>query len=222
MKQITLIFAIILLATGFTFSQTKTTKTVKAAKSGYQVGDIAADFSLKNVDDSMVSLEGIKDAKGYIVIFTCNHCPVSIAYEDRIIELHKKYAPQGYPVVAINPNDPNLEPDDSFENMKKRAKEKNFEFAYLFDDGQKIYPQFGATRTPHVFILDKNREVKYIGAIDDNRYDVADVKSTYVEDAITAMLKGENPEPAFTRAMGCSIKDKNAKKKRSKRKRTGK
>lgn len=219
MKQLILIFATILMATGFTFSQTKTSKAVTAAKRGYKVGDVAKDFSLKNVDGSMVSLESIEGAEGYVIIFTCNHCPVSIAYEDRIIDLHNKYASKGYPVVAINPNDPALEPDDSFAGMKTRAKKKGFPFVYLFDDGQKVYPQFGATRTPHVFILDKNMVVKYIGAIDDNKNDPGAAENKYVEDAILALMEGEDPSPSFTRAMGCSIKDKNRKKRRTKGKR---
>ena len=107
--------------------------------SGYHVGDTATDFSLKGTDDQMHSLESIEAAKGYIVIFTCNHCPYSVAYEDRIITLQEKYG-KDYPVVAINPNDPVSYPSDNFENMKIRAKEKGFNFLYLFDDGQKIFP----------------------------------------------------------------------------------
>lgn len=219
MKQLTLLFAAFLFIAGFTFPTKNTFKTVSERSKGYQVGDVAADFNLKNIDDKMVSLESIKDVKGYIVVFTCNSCPVSIAYEDRIIDLHKKYAPMGYPVIAINPNDPDLKPDDSFEEMKVRAVEKEFPFAYLFDEGQKIYPQYGATRTPHVFLLDKNRRVKYIGAIDDNKDDLSAIKNKYVEVAITQMEKGEDPNPPFTKAMGCSIKDKKVKRKRSKGKR---
>ena len=219
MKQLILIFATILLVAGFTFPTNNTSNTVSKIHDGYQVGEIAADFNLKNIDDKMVSLESIKDVKGYIVIFTCNSCPVSIAYEDRIIDLHKKYASMGYPVVAINPNDPDLKPDDSFEEMKVRAAEKEFPFMYLLDEGQKVYPLFGATRTPHVFLLDKDRRVKYIGAIDDNRDDLSAIKNKYVEAAIAQMEKGENPNPPFTKAMGCSIKDKKAKRKRSKGKR---
>lgn len=217
MRQLVLIFSIILIFTGFTFSQTKTSKTAVTAKRGLKVGDTANDFNLKNIDDTMVSLASIKDAKGYIVIFTCNHCPVAVAYEDRIIELHNKYAPMGYPVVAINPNDPTLEPDDSFEGMKDRAVEKGFPFLYLMDEGQKVYPHFGATKTPHVFILDQDRVVKYIGAIDDNTYDADEVETKYLEDALAAIMKGNNPEPNFTRAVGCGIKDKTAKNKRSRK-----
>jgi peroxiredoxin len=176
---------------------------------GYKVGDAATDFKLKGVDNKMVSLENHKDAKGFIVIFTCNHCPYSIAYEDRIIALDKKYAPLGYPVVAINPNDPALEPKDSFELMIKRAKEKGFTFPYLFDDGQKIFPQYGATKTPHVFILKKEGTkniVKYIGAIDDNYKNAADVSKKYLEDAVDALLANREVEVKATVAIGCSIK----------------
>jgi len=136
--------------------------------SGYQIGDIATDFSLKNVDNQNVSLSNYTYAKGFIVIFTCNHCPYAVAYEDRIIALDKKYRELGYPLVAINPNDPTKQPEDSFDNMKIRAKEKSFSFPYLFDDEQKIFPQYGAVRTPHVFVLQKNEKgniVQYIGAI---------------------------------------------------------
>ncbi len=176
---------------------------------GYKIGDIATDFSLKNVDDKMVSLADYKDAKGYVVIFTCNHCPFSKAYEDRIIALDKKYKAQGFPVVAINPNNPEVNADDSFDKMKVRAKEKGFTFPYLMDEGQKIYPQYGATKTPHVYILektDKGNKVAYIGAIDDNSKSPKDVTKKYVEDAIGSLLKGEQPNVTETVAIGCSIK----------------
>ena len=176
---------------------------------GYKVGDIATDFSLKNVDDKMVSMSDYADAKGFIVIFTCNHCPYSVAYEDRIIELDKKYKEKGFPVIAINPNNPEVSKGDDFESMKVRAKEKGFTFPYLFDDGQKIYPQYGATRTPHVFLLNKTSaglKVTYIGAIDDNYKSAKEAKTKYVEDAIASLLKNEEPKTNFTRAIGCSIK----------------
>jgi thiol-disulfide isomerase/thioredoxin len=152
----------------------------------------------------MHSLASIDGAKGYIVIFTCNHCPYSLAYEDRIIALQDKYGSE-YPVVAINPNDPVAYPSDNFENMKLRAEEKGFNFLYLFDDGQKVYPQYGATKTPHVFLLDAQRTVKYIGAIDNSTKEDG-VTKKYLEDAIEALKKGENPTPATTKAIGCSIK----------------
>ncbi|MFK7809134.1 MAG: thioredoxin family protein [Saprospiraceae bacterium] len=182
-------------------------KAVKIVKTtGYQVGDKAEDFKLKNVDGSMVSLSDMKEAKGFIVTFTCNHCPYSVLYEDRLIDLHNEFAAKGYPVIAINPNDPAAQPGDSFADMQVRAKEKEFPFAYLFDDGQKVYPKFGATRTPHVFILDKEMVVQYIGAIDDNAKDASAVEEHYVKDAIAALEAGKTPDPSFTKAIGCSIK----------------
>jgi peroxiredoxin len=180
-----------------------------ASASGYQPGDKAGDFKLKNIDGKWVSLSDYADAKGFIVIFTCNHCPYAKAYEDRIIALDKKYAPLGYPVIAINPNDAVAYPEDSFENMQKRAKEKGFTFPYLYDEEQKVYPMFGATRTPHIYILSKsgaNMTVEYIGAIDDNYEDASKVSVKYVENAVDALLKGEKPETTVTKAVGCSIK----------------
>lgn len=180
-----------------------------AGDGGYQVGDKALDFKLKNIDGRWMSLEDFKDAKGFIVIFTCNHCPYAKAYEDRIIALDKKYTSLGYPVIAINPNDPVAYPDDSFENMQKRAKEKGFTFPYLFDENQTVYPQFGAARTPQIFILSKSgneMSVEYIGAIDDNYEDASHVTVKYVENAVDALLAGNKPEVTFTKAVGCSIK----------------
>ena len=177
-----------------------------AAPAGLAVGDIAPDFRLKGVDGKKYSLKDFTEAKGFILTFTCNHCPFAVMYEDRIISLHNKYAPLGYPVIAINPNDPDVQPEDSFENMIVRAREKNFPFVYLFDDGQEIYPQYGAERTPHVFLLDKSRKVRYIGAIDDNARDASMVNNKYVENAIAALERGEEPSPAFTKAIGCTIK----------------
>lgn len=173
---------------------------------GYKVGDKATDFKLKSVDNKMYSMADYKDAKGFIVVFTCNHCPFAVKYEDRIIDLAKKYKSKGYVLLAINPNDPAAQPEDSFELMQKRAKEKKFTFPYLFDEGQKIYPQYGATKTPHVFLLDKKLVVKYIGAIDDNVEDASQVKEKYLENAIAALEKGQEPSPNTTKAIGCTIK----------------
>jgi len=179
------------------------------AQNGYKINDVAEDFSLRNTDDTSVSLSDFKKANGFIVIFTCNHCPYSKLYEDRIIAIDKKYKKKGYPVIAINPNDPSVEPEDSFKNMKIRAEEKGFTFPYLFDEGQKVYPKYGATRTPHVFLLNKENGkliVKYIGAIDDNSKNPEDVKINYLTDAVNALIKGKNPDPNYTKAIGCSIK----------------
>lgn len=174
---------------------------------GYKVGDVATDFNLQNAsDESWVSLKSLGDVKGYIVAFTCNTCPYAVMYEDRLIELHKKYAPQGYPVIAINPNDPDVKPGDGLADMKKRAADKKFPFKYVFDAGQKIYPQYGATRTPHIYLLDSDRVVRYIGAIDNNAQDASAANEHYLASAIEALKKGEDPNPDFTKAVGCSIK----------------
>lgn len=174
--------------------------------SGYVIGDTAQDFKLQNVDGKKVSLQGIKDAKGYIVVFTCNHCPYSKAYEQRIIELHQKYAPLGFPVVAISSNDKDVQPADSFANMKKLAKEKKYPFAYLYDKTQDVAKAFGATRTPHVYVLDKNRVVRYIGAIDDNSENPSMAKEKYVAGAVDALLAGKEVAVKETKAIGCTIK----------------
>lgn len=180
--------------------------TLPNPNTGLKVGDKAPDFNLKNVDGQMVSLSSYENVKGFIVTFTCNTCPYAVMYEDRIIELHNKFAPLGYPVVAIQPNDPEAQPGDAFDKMQARAKEKAFPFAYLYDEGQKVYPQYGATRTPEIYLLDKNLTVRYTGAIDNNAQDASAVTVRYVEDAISALEKGKNPEPSFVKAIGCTIK----------------
>ena len=178
-------------------------------RTGYNIGDEATDFSLKGTDDKMYSLAQFTDAKGFIVIFTCNHCPYAKAYEDRIIALDKKYKELGYPVIAINPNDPSVQPEDGIDLMKQRAIEKGFTYPYLIDEGQKIYPQYGATKTPHVFILQKENNkniVKYIGTIDNNYENANDVTEKYVEAAVDALLKNEPVKQTQTVAIGCTIK----------------
>ena len=179
-----------------------------SAQSGFKVGDKATDFQLKGVDDKMYSLADMKDVKGYIVTFTCNHCPYAVMYEDRLVALQNEFGSKGYQIVAINPNDPEVNPEDSFDKMKIRAKEKAFNFPYLFDDGQTVYPKYGATKTPHVFLLDKDLTVKYIGAIDDNPRDADAVEERYLANAINAMEMGKDPDPSMTKAIGCSIKSK--------------
>jgi peroxiredoxin len=174
--------------------------------SGYQIGDKAADFSLKATDGKMISMSSFPKAKGYIIVFTCNHCPYAVMYEDRLNDLTKKYTSKGYQVIATNPNDPAVKPDDSYDKMIVRAKEKSFSFPYLFDEGQQIYPKFGATKTPHVFLLNQDKIVKYIGAIDNNAEDANAVTEFYLENAISALENGKDPNPATTKAIGCSIK----------------
>ncbi|MFO7864956.1 MAG: thioredoxin family protein [Salinivirgaceae bacterium] len=178
---------------------------------GYQIGDKVADFSLKNVDGKMISLKNLEGAtEGAIVIFTCNHCPYVVAYEDRIIALDKKYKKKGYPVLTINPNDPKIQPEDSFDKMIVRSKEKGFTFPYTFDENQTVYKRFGATKTPHVYIVNKVGNdfiLEYIGAIDDKPRAPEKVSEKYVENAVDALLAGNKPKVKETKAIGCSIKD---------------
>lgn len=176
---------------------------------GYKIGKEVKDFSLKNVDNKMVSMSNFKDAKGFIVVFTCNHCPFAIAYESRIMALDAKYASKGFPVLAINPNDPKMVEDDSFDNMVIRSKEMKYTFPYLFDETQDIAHAFGATRTPHVFILKKENGknmLKYIGAIDNNSENAKNATQHYVEDAVDALLTGKPVTTTETKAIGCTIK----------------
>ncbi len=205
MKNFLILFAVAAGLVAFSIPSTN----INSSADALTVGDTAPDFSLKNIDGRIVSLEGLakdNDIKGYILTFTCNTCPFAVMYEDRLVELHNRFAPQGWPVVAINPNDPDVKPGDSFSAMKDRATEKGFPFSYLFDDGQQVYPQYGATKTPHVFLLDITRKVRYIGAIDNNAQDAAAATEHYVADAIAAVEAGKNPDPSYTKAVGCSIK----------------
>lgn len=201
-KSIT-ILAVVLLVSAFSVNNEI------SDEKGYDIGDIATDFNLKNIDGKMVSLSQYKDAKGFIITFTCNTCPYAVLYEDRIEALNKKYAPKGYPVIAIMPNNTDIKPGDNMEAMQKRAASKGFTFPYLMDKGQKIFPQYGATKTPHMYVLqktDKGNVVKYIGAVDNNYKDASAVTEKYVENAVDALLKGEEVQETKTRAIGCSIK----------------
>lgn len=180
---------------------------------GFDVGEYATDFKLKNVDGKMVSLADYGDAKGFIVVFTCNTCPYAKLYEQRIIDLDKKFSDKGFPVVAINPNDVSKQPGDSMDEMVKRYKEKGYTFPYLRDDSQEVAVAYGATKTPHVYVLNKEGgkyRIEYIGAIDDSPSEEADVNERYVEDAVNALLSGKKPAITSKRAIGCTIKWKNA------------
>jgi peroxiredoxin len=198
MKKIIMSLAIVFAATGILLA------------GGYKVGDKAADFKLENIDGKYVSLSDYQDARGFIVVFTCNGCPYAKAYQDRIIELDKKYKKKGYPVIAINPNNTKVKPEDDLKGMAKRAKEKGFTFPYLKDADYQVYKEYGATRTPHIYVLTKDDGkllVSYIGAIDDNYQDASAVNQPYLANALDALLAGKNPDPSYTKAIGCTIKE---------------
>lgn len=193
--------------------EAKPTATQTVAKDGLQVGEQAQDFELKNIDGQSYRLADVKlsngeDPKGYILTFTCNTCPYAKANEDRIIALHNEMEPLGYPVIAINPNDPGRSPGDSFEKMKERAAEKSFPFLYLFDEEQTVYPFFGATKTPEIYLLDETLTLRYTGAIDNNPMDAEAATVNYVKNAIDAINEGQSPDPVSTKAIGCGIKKK--------------
>ncbi|MFY0673507.1 MAG: thioredoxin family protein [Bacteroidia bacterium] len=201
MKQLSIISILLIAAVSF----------IAFKPAGVKVGKSAPEFNLKSTNGSMVSLSDYSDKKGVILVFTCNHCPYAKLYEDRLIALDKKYSEKGWPVIAINPNDPEVQPADSYEKMIERAENKGFTFPYLFDEGQEVYPQYGATRTPHVYLLENTKKgfkVAYIGAIDDNAKDATAVKERFVENAIDALMAGNKVEKTETAAIGCTIKTK--------------
>lgn len=174
---------------------------------GVKIGDVAPDFSLLNVDGKQLVLHEQTTVKGLIVVFTCNHCPYSVRYEDRINALDAKYREMGYAVIAINPNDTVAVPEDAFTKMIDRAREKKFTFPYLVDASQNIAKAYGARRTPHVYVLSRqknNFRVEYIGAIDDAAEGTIGEK--FVENAIDELIAGKAPQTTFTKAVGCTIK----------------
>lgn len=182
---------------------------------GYDVGNQTTDFSLKNVDGEYISMSANPDNKGYILVFTCNTCPWARGYEQRIIDLHNKYAPRGYPVIAIQPNDPAISRGDSFEEMKKRANKYNYPFPYVLDKGQDITFAYGATKTPDIFLVQRKGKdyiLRYKGTIDDSPRDATLSTVKYVENAVDQLLAGEAIQTTKTKGMGCSIKWSAAKK----------
>jgi thiol-disulfide isomerase/thioredoxin len=167
------------------------------------VGEAAPTWKdLEGIDGKKHSLADIKDAKGVIVVFTCNHCPVAQAYEDRIVALANDYKNKGVELVAINVN--NME-QDKLPAMKERAEAKGFEFDYLYDPSQAIGRAFGAMVTPHAFLLDGQKNLVYAGAIDDNM-EIDKVEKQYLRDAVDAVLEGSKPETGSTKPVGCGIR----------------
>jgi len=180
-----------------------------SANNGYEPGMEAADFNLKNIDGAMVSMSSLAEAKGFIVVFTCNECPFARKYENRTIALDKKYKPQGFPVIAINSNDTFNYPEEVHQEKVNRAAEKGFTFPYLTDETQNIARTFGAMKTPHVFLIQKEGDkfmVKYTGGIDDNIENVDKVTKKYLEAALDELIAGKDITIKTTKAVGCMIK----------------
>lgn len=187
--------------------------SVFSSADDYRIGDAVTNFRLKNLNGGMVSLSDFSEQKGVILVFTCNHCPFSKAYERRIGDLHRKFAPQGFSVVVVNPSDPKTHEDDKIEMLSYMAKDKGYPYPYLVDDTQTVARAFGANRTPQAYVL-KNTggtfTVEYIGTLDDNPQDPASVTKRYVEDAVTNLLAGKPVVITTTKAIGCAIKWKDA------------
>lgn len=176
---------------------------------GYALGDAVANFQVRNVDNRVISLRDYQSQKGVIIVFTSNHCPFSKAYEDRLIALDRMFAQQGYPVLAIMPNDPAAYEDDSFDNMKVRARDKGYSYPYGLDETQ-VAKAFGATRTPQVYVLKQvsgQFVLEYVGTIDDSPQDSAGVKRRYVEEAVSSLLVGQPVHSPITKPIGCAVKN---------------
>ena len=176
--------------------------TSSSSADDLEIGSKAPSFSgIIGIDDEEHSLDDYEDAKAIVLVFTCNHCPVAVAYEDRFVAFQKDYAPKGVTLIGVNVN--NLEAD-RLEPMKKRAKQKGFNFPYLYDSSQKMGHDYGAKVTPHVFILDKDRKLAYRGAFDDSMKPDK-VTQHFVRDAVDALLAGETPKKTVTQQFGCGI-----------------
>jgi peroxiredoxin len=171
-----------------------------------QIGSVIPDFSLPSIDGITYSLNSFKDKKALSIIFSCNHCPYVQAYENRIMAIQKDYANKGVAVVAINSNDAVKYPDDSFDEMKKRAELKKFNFIYLRDEQQFVASSFDATHTPEIFLFDKERKLVYHGKIDDNWQEEQKVKTQYLRNALNELLSGMEISVPETYSIGCTIK----------------
>jgi peroxiredoxin len=169
------------------------------------LGSPAIDFDLMGVDGKKRSLASFSDKKVLVVVFTCNHCPYAKAYEDRLVGIQRDYAAKGVQLVAINPNDDKSYPEDSFPEMVKRAKEKGFNFPYLRDETQVVADGYGAVCTPHVFVFDQSRRLRYRGRIDDSR-DPTTVKSPDLRNALDDLLASREVRVPDMKPFGCSIK----------------
>jgi peroxiredoxin len=173
---------------------------------GIHLGEQAIAFALPGTDDQQHALSDYASKTAVVIIFSCNHCPYVRAWEDRICQIQHDYAPRDVQVIAINANDAKKYPDDSLPKMKQRAQEKHFPFPYLFDDSQEIARAYGAERTPEVFLFDGTGTLRYHGSIDDNFENPNAVQQHYLRNAVNALLAGQEPQPAQTPPVGCTIK----------------
>ncbi len=172
------------------------------------IGNSINDFRLKNIDGKTISLSDYKNAKGFIIVFTCNHCPFAKLYPDRMSKLNTKYKSSGVPLIAISSTDTVAYEEDTYSKMIAKAKQEKFNFPYLFDGSQTAAKNFGAQKTPHAFVVWKEKGeyiIKYNGAIDDNGAEPEKVKNQYVANAVDALLKGKEVEIKESKSLGCQI-----------------
>ena len=170
------------------------------------IGEKAPEFSLPGVDGKTYSLADFKGAKVLIVVFSCNHCPYVIGSEDRMNRLFADYSPRGVAMIAINSNETQNHPTDDFEHMVERAREKGFKFPYVRDDSQEIAMAYGALRTPHFYVFDGQRRLRYTGRMDDNPRQSGQEKTHELRDALDALLAGKDPAITATNPIGCNVK----------------
>ncbi len=171
-----------------------------------QLGESAPGFSLPGVDGKTHTLADFSDAKALVVVFSCNHCPFVIGSEDRMIEFYEAHAPEGLAMVAINSNETENHPTDSFEHMQKKAAEKSFKFPYLRDDSQDVARAYGALRTPHFYVFDAEGQLRYTGRMDDNPREPGKQTTHELVDAVEAVLAGQEVQKPLTNPIGCNVK----------------
>jgi len=189
----------------FVFSAVAALVLAAGAQAAIKIGTKAPNFSgLETADGKSVSLADFKDKDVLVVCVTCNHCPMAVAYEDRLVDFVKKHAGKGSKVGFLAVSVSNMEADLPAK-MKERAQSKGFNFIYAHDASQKIGKDLEAKKTPEFFVFDKDRKLVYTGAMDDSPKSAADVKHHYLEDAVKAVLKGEKPSPEKTDPVGCGI-----------------
>ena len=171
-----------------------------------QIGQSAPDFNLPGVDGKRYSLANFKDAKALVVVFSCNHCPYVVGNEDRMIAFQRDYAPKGVAMIAINSNETEGHPGDSFDHMVERSKAKSFPFSYVRDDTQDVARAYGALRTPHFYVFDAQRKLRYTGRMDDNPRNPGKETTHELRDAVDALLAGRKPPVELTNPIGCNVK----------------
>ena len=171
-----------------------------------QIGQSAPEFNLPGVDGRNYTLGDFKHAKVLVVFFTCNHCPFVVGSEERIQRLHNEFHPRGVDWVGINSNETDNHPTDSLQHMKLRAKEKGIRYPYLRDDSQDVARAYGALRTPHFYVFDEHRKLRYTGRLDDSPREPGKETTHELRDALEALVGGKEPPVPVTNPIGCNVK----------------